>query len=272
MASHWIETHAHLARDYSFEELDKFAESGICEKIWLHSIECFKNSARHCGNDEVLAAAKHYKGLIEPFAYCRAELGPDQVKRFKDAGFTGLKFIDPIKNYDDPSFFPVYAEAEKLGMPCFFHIGIIARKKSSELCFPGQLSSPGRMKPSMLDTIAAEFPQLQLVSAHVGVPWCNEMYESLWFYPNISCCVCGLTDYRWFMDALDGKAADGTPFYQKFMFATDAAYGLPGTWERVSETAIFGKWFFREAGATRLWGPHAEDFLCNNAKRILKQE
>ena len=266
----WIDTHTHLARDYSRAELEKFFEGGHCKGIWLHSIECFKNSPRHCGNDEVLKIAKLYPEFVHPFAYCRAEQNPDQIRMLKDAGFTGLKFIDPLYNYDDPRFFPFYAEAEKLNMPCYFHVGCIAKKPSSELAFPGLYSSPGRMKPAMLCTIAAEFPKLSIIAGHPGVPWSEEMTTALWYYPNIRCTISALTDYKWFIDALAGGAWDGVPFYEKFMFGTDFAYGIPITFDMANEFAIFYKIFFREAGKTMSWGRHNQDFMINNARKVLE--
>ena len=265
----WIDTHTHLAQGYSREELDKFAESGDCKGIWLHSIECFKNSPRHCGNDEVLEMAGAYPGFVHAFAYCRAEQDASEVRKLKDAGFTGLKFIYPVYDYDDPRFFPFYAEAEKLNMPCFFHVGCIAKKPSNEMRFPGIYSDPGRMKPAMLCTIAAEFPKLTIIAGHTGVPWQNEMYNALWYYPNIRCTVSALTDYKWLIDALDGCGCNREPFYEKFMFGTDFAYGLPSIWHQANDYVTFFRIFFREAGKTRLWGQHCSEFMSGNAARLL---
>lgn len=56
MKETFVETHAHLAHEFAYSELDKVAESGLFEKIWLHSIECV-NSPRHSGNKAVLEVA-----------------------------------------------------------------------------------------------------------------------------------------------------------------------------------------------------------------------
>lgn len=270
MAFKWIESHAHLNRNFTYEALDSFANDSGCQKVWLHALENKVNSDRHCGNKEVLEVAKHYPGFIEPFAYCRPDLGPDQVKKFKDDGFTGLKFLNPINNYDSIEFFPVYAEAEKLGMPCFFHVGVISSIHSSELYDPRMISTPCRMKPSMLDTIASEFPNLQIIAGHPGFPWCNEMYESLWFYPNIKCSVCGMVDIKWLIDSMDGMDVSGVPFYEKFLFATDADYGRAGAEDYIRERTVFFKVFFEEAGKTKIWRDQSENFLYRNAQKIFK--
>ena len=35
------------------------------------------------------------------------------IDEFAERGFKGLKIINPRRNYDDPSYFPLYYEAEK---------------------------------------------------------------------------------------------------------------------------------------------------------------
>ncbi|MBE6388376.1 MAG: hypothetical protein E7045_10035 [Lentisphaerae bacterium] len=270
MAFKWLESHAHLNINFSYKALDNFAEDSSCLGIWMHALEATKVNPCYAGNDLVLEVAKHYPGFIEPFAYCRADRGADEVKRFKDAGFTGLKFLDPVKDYDDPEFFPVYAEAEKLGMPCFFHVGVISRKRSSQLWDPRMLATPCRMKPSMLDTIAAEFPELQIIAGHPGFPWCNETYESLWFYPNIKCSVCGMIDYKWLIDSMAGMDDSGVKFTEKFMFATDGDYGNPDGIDYIRERTVFFKVFFEEAGKTYFWRNNSEEFLYKNAEKFLK--
>lgn len=270
MKETFVETHAHLAHEFAYSELDKVAESGLFEKIWLHSIECV-NSPRHSGNKAVLEVARHYPGLFEPFAFCRLDGSPDQVAAFKDAGFTGLKLIYPPMDYDDPACFPIYEQAEKYEMPCFFHVGIIAKRTSGELLFPGQLATPRRMRPSMIDTISAEFPRLKLVAGHMGVPWCGELFETLWYYPNVRCCVCGLSDYKWLVEFLGASSSEQVPYYRKMMFASDAAYGLPGVLESVVKRAVFFRMFFEEVGACCPWGTHGEEFMRENALDFLNR-
>ena len=269
MNVNWIDTHAHLAAEFQFSELDKFAELAPGIKIWLHAIEGLKNSARHSGNRKVLEVARHYPGLFEPFAFVDLNGKPDQIDRYADEGFTGLKFIYPPDNYDSDRFMPFYERANANGMPCFFHTGVIARRGSKDFTLPGRNGSPNRMRPCRLDTIAAEFPELKVISGHMGVPWCNEMRESLWFYPNIRCAVCGLSDYKWLIDHLGDAAEDGTPFYRKMMFATDAPYGLPGIFERLQRQTVFSRMFFAEAGKMSAWRYGVEDFMHGNAETVV---
>ena len=269
----WIDTHVHLAADFDYAVLDKTAEKMSSDgKVWLHAIDGPRqrpNNRFHAVSEKVLEVAKHYPGFFEPFA-CVDLLGkPEQIDRFADQGFTGLKFIYPPGNYDDMQFMPFYERANALGMPCFFHVGIIAKRGSKDFVLPGRNGSPGRMKPSMLDTIGAEFPDLKLVAGHMGVPWCNELFETLWYYPNVRCSVCGLSDYKWLIDLLGNASSCGVPFSKKMMFGSDFCYGIPGQFEMVEERLIFFKVFFEEVGRMYSWGNSSEDFFFRNAEEFI---
>ena len=149
------------------------------------------------------------------------------------------------------------------------HVGIISRKPQRDLTDPAISTGPTRMRPAMLDTIAAAFPDLKLLQGHMGIPWCNELFESLYYYPNISCSVSGLIDFKWLIENLDRCTEAKVPFAEKMMFAVDAHYGAKNTYERVVENAKFFKMFFEKVGGTYRWGCHGEDYLYNNARRFI---
>ena len=152
-------------------------------------------------------------------------------------------------------------------MPIIFHVGIMAKgfwKNMESPGFPG----PCNMKPSMLDTIADAFPELQLIQGHQGVPWINELWEALYYYPNISCSVCGLVDYQWLMDHLDDRDSSGNAFNQRMMFGVDGLYGKAEYWSNMEETARFMEEFFARVGRTRAWGRCGKDFMKENALRL----
>ena len=67
-------------------------------------------------------------------------------------------------------------------MPILFHVGIISKGLWHQMEVPG-FPGPRNMKPSMLDTIADAFPGLQLIQGHLGIPWIDELSESLSVIP-----------------------------------------------------------------------------------------
>ena len=266
----FIDTHAHLIRGVDWALMDEIAENGLLKQAWLMHCPCISDDIAFAGEDEVLMCAKRYPGIYVPFGFIDLTKGADEVSRLKDKGFTGLKAISPVKNYDDESFFPVYARAEELGMPILFHVGIISKGFWQQMAVPGA-PGPGKMKPSMLDTIADAFPGLQLIQGHQGVPWINELWESLFYYPNISCSVCGLVDYKWLMENLDCRASGNVLFSQKLMFGVDGLYGHRDFWNNMIDTANFMEEFFARVGRTANWGRAERDFMENNAFRLFEK-
>lgn len=91
----------------------------------------------------------------------------DQIDQFHAAGFRGLGELEnPRKDYNDPSYWPLYARAEKYGMIILFHTGISARNTPKV----AEDVSVDRQRVIPLDGIARHFPGLTLIGAHMGNP------------------------------------------------------------------------------------------------------
>ena len=268
-----IDTHAHLDRNYDLRYFDKVADDGIIQEIWMQSLDFHIESPdyTYARTQHVVEAAKRFPGLIIPYGYIDWRQGADQVRRLKDMGCFGLKAFRPTLPYNDYSYFPIYAEAEKLGMPVLFHVGIISRRQRWELEDPNNCIGPDKMRPCFIDTIAAEFPRLKLIQGHLGVPWCNEMFESLWYYDNIMASVCGLVDWKWLIENLDRRSEHGVPYHQKLMYGSDATYGRTDI-DYIYDEINFYRGFFDRVGQTYCWGTAKEDFMYNNAVRLMKED
>lgn len=97
------------------------------------------------------------------------------VDQFHKSGFIGLgELTGPLKNYDDPSYTPIYQRAEQYGMVVLFHTGIVMRPNPD---MPTDVSVD-RMRVTLLDNIARRFPKLTLIAAHLGNPdyaWAAEI-------------------------------------------------------------------------------------------------
>lgn len=146
-------------------------------------------------NALTLKAAERYDGLYVPFALIELDAEtPDGVTACAEAGFRGLKIINPRRRYDHPAYFPLYAAAEKHNLVCLFHTGIaggpidylqyppadhdmaaeISREAENRRRWTpdqGQLDSwygAGRMQPVYLDSVSVAFPDLTIIGAHMG--------------------------------------------------------------------------------------------------------
>lgn len=263
----FIDSHVHLLADYDSAALDRIAESGKLKQAWVLPINCYSSKFNFAGEDQVLEIGKRYPGLFIPFGFIDFQKGADQVDRIRDAGFSALKAIRPTSSYDDERYFPIYERAEALDLPILFHVGIISQKTRAELSDPHMATGPVRMRPSHLDTIGAAFPELRLIQGHMGVPWCNELFESIWYYSNIRCSVSGLIDYEWLIRNLDRKTATGEPYYKRFMFATDTQYGSSECWKFVQKRAEFMHDFFDYVGDTYCWSKGRDDYMLHNAEQ-----
>jgi predicted TIM-barrel fold metal-dependent hydrolase len=221
---------------------------------------------------DILEAARRYPGFFVPFGCIDFTLGPEQADQMKELGFHGLKAIRPHLPYDDPSFLPIYERAAALKMPILFHVGIIAKNTPDEMV-PFRSLGPTNMRPSMLDGIAAAFPELPLIAGHMGFPWENELFECLYYYPNTYCAVCGYVDYSWLMSQMDRRCPTINNPHEtvsdRMLFATDTCYGRPESHNSAARFADFMGMFFRYVGRSYQWGLKGDAFLRGNARRIV---
>jgi predicted TIM-barrel fold metal-dependent hydrolase len=92
--------------------------------------------------------------------------GPEAIDRFRDQGFTGLKFIAPSYAYDDERYYPLYERAEQLDMPILYHTGFLSIGSDDG----ARGISQDKMRAVRLDTIGRAYPRLRMMMAHLGNP------------------------------------------------------------------------------------------------------
>ena len=123
-----IDIHQHLGSepDYADRLRDASLAAGIGRSVIFGAPEYYgiASNAAH------LAAAERYPDFYIPFYYFRlGEESASVLPGVARQGYRGLKLICPTVDYDDAALFPAYAQAESLGLPCLFHLGIVARPK-----------------------------------------------------------------------------------------------------------------------------------------------
>ncbi len=98
-----------------------------------------------------------------------------------EKGCRGWKMYPPNGFYpDDMDFYPYYELCSELEAPIVVHTGFTSRFKHIKY---GQ--------PIYIDKVAADFPKLRIVIAHVGVPWVDEAITVAAKNPNVSVDVSG---------------------------------------------------------------------------------
>ena len=92
-------------------------------------------------------------------------------------GLRGLKLAPAMQQFyaDDPSVYPIYQTALELGIPILFHAGM-----SWE---PGSRLQYGQ--PMQFENVVADFPDLQIVLAHLAWPWVTDAVALALKYPNL---------------------------------------------------------------------------------------
>ena len=106
-----------------------------------------------------------------------------------DYGFKGFKLY-PLTGFypDDERLYPVYEKGEKCGSVFLYHTGV---KDSGSM----------NMKyddPIYLDNLAAEFPELKIVIAHVAYPWVDKAIQVAFCNANVFLEISGLLTFELF--------------------------------------------------------------------------
>jgi predicted TIM-barrel fold metal-dependent hydrolase len=194
-----FDTHVHYPWRQRGSKLPIYTADGMldmlaynCQRLNIYKV-CLLGSPGE-GNNLVEKAVERYPDLIVPMAMINVDqTQPSEVTEFSDRGFKGLKIINPRRNYDDTTYFPLYEEAEKRGLVILFHTGISGGMVDYLQFPPGtnvnvqELSRPmeenrrwkpesevdswygaARMQPIFLDGISVAFPDLKIIGAHLG--------------------------------------------------------------------------------------------------------
>lgn len=171
-------------------------------------------------NQDLARIVQKHPGRFWGWGFIR--LGHHQdtdVDELADMGMSGLKFHVPRMPYSDPSYFPVYERADRLGLPCLFHTGPFY----PPVPMPGQGIRSENYRPIHLEPIAHEFPSLKMIAAHLGVCWQEETTTLCRMCPNIYADLSGRIDgwrsskpIEWFRQMLYWPDA-----HKKILFGSD---------------------------------------------------
>jgi predicted TIM-barrel fold metal-dependent hydrolase len=108
----------------------------------------------------------------------RQENAAEQLRfAVRSLGLRGLKLDPPMQRFfpDDKLAYPLYETARDLGVPIVFHAGMSWQ--------PGSRLQYGQ--PLRFEAVAADFPTLRIVMAHLAWPWVVEAVALALKYPNL---------------------------------------------------------------------------------------
>lgn len=142
----------------------------------------------------------------------------DEIARAQEElGLRGITVSPALQDFhpSDTRAMRVYEECLRRGMPILFEQN--HRSPAARMEF-------GR--PLMLDAIAAEFPDLRIVIAHVGYPWIDETVVLLGKHPHVFADVSGLLHRPW-LSYKSLLAAYEYGVMHKLLFGSDFPYRSP---------------------------------------------
>jgi predicted TIM-barrel fold metal-dependent hydrolase len=124
----------------------------------------------------IAAGASRHSDVLIPYGSVDPRR-PDAVDRIRalveDSGVRGFKFHPTVQGFDpsEERWYPLYSAIQDAGLPALFHTG----QTGIGAGLPGGRGLRlGLSNPMLLDGVAADFPELQIVMAHPSVPWQDE--------------------------------------------------------------------------------------------------
>jgi predicted TIM-barrel fold metal-dependent hydrolase len=263
-----IDVHHHIVNEKGYvrkliDEMDRLGIEKVCliglGKLFAKIFLTEGAGPYGCAdNDTVQEAFENHPERVIGLAYVRPGVTePAEVDEFHARGFKGLKIVLPKKDYDDESYFPIYEKAQARKMPILFHTGVLTLPEAR----PGEGVSSARMRPIFLDSIANEFPELNMIIAHCGIHWLEESAVMARIIPTIYVDISGKVDgwrkpksIEFFRELFYWEEA-----YKKILFGSDVHYS------ELKETLADQKRIFEGVGFT---GEKMDFVLAKNAQRI----
>ncbi|MGB3764840.1 MAG: amidohydrolase family protein [Ornithinimicrobium sp.] len=125
---------------------------------------------------DIAEGAARNNDVLIPFGSVDPRKGAEAVERARrlvtEHGVKGLKLHPSLQGFtpNDEACYPLYEAMQELGAIVLFHTG----QTGIGAGLPGGRGIKLRYSdPMLLDDVAADFPALQIVMAHPGVPWAD---------------------------------------------------------------------------------------------------
>jgi predicted TIM-barrel fold metal-dependent hydrolase len=147
-------------------------------------------------NEELAQLCKDYPdvflpgwAMVDPW---RGRKGLEEIEHaIRDLGLLGVKYQPPVQDFspNDRRFYPIWDLLQSLGAPVLIHSGTTAIGAGE----PGGLGYKlGHARPiPNIDDVAADFPRLNIIAAHPGWPWTEELIAVAIHKANVSIDISG---------------------------------------------------------------------------------
>jgi predicted TIM-barrel fold metal-dependent hydrolase len=169
-------------------------------------------------NDKVASYINDYPDRLIGFAAIDPRRGKEATRELdrciEELGFKGVK-LWPLTGFypDNRKFYPFYKRVEELGATILCHTGMGPSKTYLKY-----------NRPMYVDTIAVDFPNINIIMAHMGDPWYSEAISVATKNPNVYVDISGLepvfkrAPFVFFQNLLEAKMSCGI---EKILFGSD---------------------------------------------------
>jgi predicted TIM-barrel fold metal-dependent hydrolase len=191
-------------------------------------------------NDLVADAVRRWPDVFVGFAGVDPWKGHEAIEEaercMRELGLRGLKLHPGRQAFfpDDRRFYPLWEKAAELGAIALFHTGMMAAGAGT----PGGkgLKLEYTRPLPHLDNLAADFPTLQIVSAHPGWPWMDEQLALARHKANVWLDLSGWSP-KYFPPQLTQMA--NTLLQDRVLFGSDYPFITPERWLSDFEAAPY---------------------------------
>jgi predicted TIM-barrel fold metal-dependent hydrolase len=194
---------------------------------------------KRISNEEIAEAARDNSDIMLAFASIdphKGKAGAREARRLiAEYGVKGFKFHPPMQNYApaDPMAWPIYEVIAEHKLPAIFHTG----HSGMGTGMPG--GGGIRLKygqPILVDDVAVDFPDMQIILAHPSWPWTDEALSMALHKPNVFIDLSGWSP-KYFPPQIVRYA--NTQLGHKLLFGSDFPLIPPEKWIAAFDQAGF---------------------------------
>jgi len=215
-----VDSHVHLLSESGYlDNLLRTMDACGIERCCMSALgELFGHADNGGVRDAFLAHPDRIIGAV----FIRPGVdGSEQIDRAYEEGFRMVKVHLTRVPYDAVSCFDLWGKATEYRMPVLFHTGLVVCRDR-----PGEHVNSWYMHPMRLEPITREFPDLNIIVAHLGVHWNSDAAELARMRPNVYVDLTGEPDgWRRRADAIGMDKWLWWPgAFDKVVFGTDVHY------------------------------------------------
>ena len=169
----------HERKTVSADELADQYRARNMIAVLMNSIDVTTSGNTPVPNDHIADAVRRNPDALIGFGVIEPQMGKlakDEIRRCaEELGLKGIGELNPGRQHfypNDPVYYPLWEEASKHNLVVLFHGGMMGSGAGT----PGGMGYKlkyGRPIPG-LDDVAADFPELKIISAHPSWPWQEE--------------------------------------------------------------------------------------------------